>query len=73
MKNLNPWHPNDIVLSPVTFEEIITTVHCNVKKPYTKEKILKEYRQIIKSELEDALFEIEHAMPNILNYLKRGD
>lgn len=59
----------DSIFDPITFEDLILTVHCNVPKDsITAEVVLRELRSILDCRLEDMWFLVEKNMDKIIEY-----
>lgn len=48
-------HPNDTILDPITFEQIITALHCG-ERVLDGKAILRVAKEILDSRLEDFYF-----------------
>ena len=64
-------HPNDCILDPVTFQQVIDAVHCN-------ERVINEFavrrvvREILESRLQDFMYLIENNINEIIAEAAKG-
>jgi DNA mismatch repair ATPase MutS len=58
---------NDDILKAITYEELMDTVHSN-EKEITEKAILKVYKEILKMNSDDALYELKKNMKNLLTW-----
>jgi hypothetical protein len=63
-------HPDDKILDPIDFSDIILMLQCNERKPWTKQTVLKCYKELLQSKLEDAEFILEKNIGFILEQSK---
>jgi hypothetical protein len=64
-------HQNDCVFDPITFEQIITALHCN-EKIINKNAVLKVVREIMDSRIQDFQYLITNNMQEIIAEAKKG-
>lgn len=64
-------HPQDCILDPVTFQQVIDAVHCNerVINGFTVHRVA---REIFESRMQDFLFLIENNMQEIIAEAAKG-
>ena len=64
-------HPEDCILDPVTFQQVIDALHCNEKELDLK-VILKVAKEILDSRLEDFYFLLVNNKNEIIAEAKKG-
>ena len=64
-------HPNDCIFDPITFEQIITALHCGEKEINTK-AVRKVAKEILDSRLEDFYFLLLNNDAEIIAEAKKG-
>ena len=73
--NTTTWqadHPNDKILDPIDFEDIIIMLCCNIpKQRHNKATVLKCYKEILENRLKDAEFILSENIDYILKEAKR--
>lgn len=64
-------HPQDCILDPVTFQQVIDAVHCNerVINGFTVHRVA---REIVESRLQDFMYLINNNMNEIIAEAKKG-
>lgn len=62
---------SDSLLDPVTFDDLILTVHCNCRT-ITPEAVKKEWDEILESRLADARFLLDNNMTAIMEEARKG-
>ena len=58
-------YPEDNILDGITFQELITTVHCNCKT-VTPKAVLQEFETILAIRMEDARFILRNNLSEIM-------
>lgn len=61
----------DNLLDPITFDEVILTVHCNCSV-IDRESVLKEILQLVKYRLDDTIDLLDINMDEIIKRSKEG-
>lgn len=64
-------HPNDCIFDPITFEQIITALHCGEKVIDTK-AVRRVAKEILDSRLEDFYFLLLNNDAEIIAEAKKG-
>lgn len=64
-------HPDDCILDPVTFQQVIDAVHCN-ERVINGSTVHRVAREIVESRLQDFMYLIENNMNEIIAEAKRG-
>lgn len=64
-------HPNDCIFDPITFEQIITALHCGEKEINTK-TVRKVAKEILDGRLEDFYFLLLNNEAEIIAEAKKG-
>lgn len=64
-------HPSDCILDPVTFEQVITAVHCN-ERVINENAVWGVVREIMDSRLEDLQYLIQNNINEIIAEAKKG-
>ena len=64
-------HPNDCILDPVTFQQVIDALHCN-ERTLDRKAILKVAKEILDSRLEDFYFLLVNNTNEIIAEAKKG-
>ena len=62
---------NDNLLDGITYDEVITTVHCNCKE-ITAGAVRNEIVQIVKMRFDDMMYSMEKNMESIIKEAKKG-
>lgn len=66
--------PEDNILDGITFDEIILTLHCNVRKEQINaDAVSKTAKEILEMRLEDCRFILENNIEEIVNRAKNYD
>lgn len=61
----NDLYPEDNILDGITFQELITTVHCNCRT-VTPEAVMQEFETILAIRMEDARFLLRNNLSEIM-------
>ena len=64
-------HPNDNIFDPITFEQIITALHCN-ERVINENAVWGVVREIIDSRLQDFHYLIENNINEIIAEAAKG-
>lgn len=64
-------HPNDNIFDPITFEQIITALHCN-EQVINDATMLKVAREILYSRLDDFYFLLKNNNKEIIAEAAKG-
>ncbi len=64
-------HPNDNILDPITFEQIILALHCN-EKEINHKAVMKVAREILNSRLQDFYFLLGRNEEEIITEAMKG-
>lgn len=64
-------HESDTILDPITFENIITALHCN-ERVISENAVWGVVREIMDSRMEDFNYLIENNMQEIIAEAKKG-
>ena len=64
-------HPDDCILDPVTFQQVIDAVHYN-ERVINGSTVHRVAREIVESRLQDFMYLIENNMNEIIAEAKRG-
>ena len=64
-------HQNDCILDPVTFEQVITALHCN-ERVLDKKAVQRVAREILESRLQDFYYLIENNINEIIAEAAKG-
>lgn len=64
-------HPDDNLFDPISFQDIILTLHCN-EKVIDRLSASRCFTEILKQRLEDAEFLLENNMEEIIRRAKIG-
>lgn len=64
-------HPQDYILDPVTFQQVIDALHCN-EKTINENAVWGVVREIIDSRLQDFYFLIGNNINEIIAEAKKG-
>ena len=59
-------YSEDVILDPVTFNDMITAVHCNCREK-TKAEVIKTAREILKMREEDFWFMVKNNIQEIID------
>lgn len=64
-------HPNDCIFDPITFEQIITALHCNERTIDTK-AVFRVVNEIIDSRMQDLEYLLNNNIAEIIAEAKKG-
>ena len=64
-------HQSDTILDPITFEQVITALHCN-EKTLDRKAILKVAKEMLDSRLEDFYFLLVNNQNEIIAEAAKG-
>lgn len=64
-------HPNDCIFDPITFEQIITALHCN-ERVIDEHAVLKVVREIMDSRVQDFHYLVTNNMQEIIAEAEKG-
>lgn len=64
-------HPNDCIFDPITFEQIITALHCN-ERVIDEHAVLKVIREIVDSRIQDFLYLVTNNIQEIIAEAAKG-
>ena len=64
-------HPNDNIFDPITFEQIITALHCN-ERVIDGDAVLKVVREIMDSRIQDFHYLLGNNMQEIIAEAAKG-
>ena len=64
-------HPQDCILDPVTFQQVIDAVHCN-ERVINENAVWGVVREIMESRLEDFEYLIQNNINEIIAEAKKG-
>lgn len=64
-------HREDCIFDPITFEQIITALHCN-ERVIDEHAVLKVVREIMESRVQDFHYLVTNNMQEIIAEAKKG-
>lgn len=63
--------PEDNILDPITFDDVILAVHCNCRE-LTRKEVVRTCREMLEQRLEDTKFLLKNNIDEIIQAAKIG-